>query len=112
MGMTGTMPGTMITGTAMPATTIAGTPITGTTITGAIPGGFLPAGAQMPIPMPGGPAGSSYASYLKAGSVSDDLFQMGDRNKDGAISKSEFKTALKGGILHGPAGQSYEIMRA
>merc|ERR1719487_1353238 len=67
-------------------------------------------GQPIPMPMhPGVPGtvhgGPSYASYLKAGSVSDDLFGMVDRDRDGQISKQEFKTALKGGVISGPAGQ-------
>merc|ERR1719162_1729779 len=90
-------------------------PMTHTTTVAGIPQMQM-AGQAIPMPMhPGVPGtvhgGPSYASYLKAGSVSDDLFGMVDRDRDGQISKQEFKTALKGGILSGPAGQSYDLMR-
>lgn len=36
------------------------------------------------------------------GSVTDDLFNIVDRNQDGRISRSEFRSAVKGGIISGP----------
>merc|ERR1740120_58824 len=44
------------------------------------------------------------AAGLMAGSVTDDLFNVVDRNHDGRISRSEFRSGLKGGIINrGPA---------
>jgi len=41
---------------------------------------------------------------LMAGSMTDDLFNVVDRNHDGRISRSEFRSGLKGGIINrGPA---------
>merc|ERR1719262_141975 len=36
---------------------------------------------------------------LKAGSITDDVFNMVDRNNDGVISRSEFRGALKGNVI-------------
>jgi len=38
-------------------------------------------------------------SLLKAGSITDDVFNMIDRDHDGVISRSEFRGALKGNII-------------
>jgi len=43
------------------------------------------------LPMQGG--------LLKAGSITDDVFNMVDRNNDGVISRSEFRGALKGNVI-------------
>merc|ERR1712087_834416 len=44
------------------------------------------------------------ATVLKAGSMTDDLFNVVDRNMDGKISRSEFRSGLKGGVINaGPA---------
>lgn len=40
---------------------------------------------------------------LKAGSITDDVFNMVDRNNDGVISRSEFRGALKGNIISATA---------
>lgn len=56
----------------------------------------------------GGPSGSGAlgagalpmrVGLLKAGSITDDVFNMVDRNHDGVISRSEFRGALKGNII-------------
>jgi len=49
----------------------------------------------------GGMAGMAMFSggNLKAGSITDDVFNMVDRNQDGVISRSEFRGALKGNII-------------
>eukprot|EP00419_Tripos_fusus_P005173 CAMPEP_0172674296 /NCGR_PEP_ID=MMETSP1074-20121228/12657_1 /TAXON_ID=2916 /ORGANISM="Ceratium fusus, Strain PA161109" /LENGTH=1015 /DNA_ID=CAMNT_0013491695 /DNA_START=1 /DNA_END=3048 /DNA_ORIENTATION=+ len=60
--------------------------------------GTMPAGAMAG----GGMAGMAmYAAggILKAGSITDDVFNMVDRNQDGVISRSEFRGALKGNII-------------
>jgi len=43
---------------------------------------------------------SMFGGLLKAGSITDDVFNMVDRNQDGVISRSEFRGALKGNIIN------------
>merc|ERR1712241_421322 len=64
---------------AMPIGTMGGVPLVG---------GTMPMGG---LPMQGG--------MLKAGSITDDVFNMVDRNQDGVISRSEFRGALKGNVI-------------
>merc|ERR1712125_141039 len=46
------------------------------------------------------PMGGIRGGVLKAGSITDDVFNMVDRNQDGVISRSEFIGALKGNIIN------------
>lgn len=60
-----------------------------------VAGGAMPMQNGMPMaagmPLRGG--------LLKAGSITDDVFNMVDRNQDGVISRSEFRGALKGNVI-------------
>mmetsp|Transcript_89886 Transcript_89886/g.201205 ORF Transcript_89886/g.201205 Transcript_89886/m.201205 type:complete len:139 (-) Transcript_89886:206-622(-) len=94
------MPGMVATGaTAQPF---------GSTVLAAGPGG------APTVMVPGAPAGSGsmamspamaamFGGMLKAGSITDDVFNMVDRNQDGVISRSEFRGALKGNIINASA---------
>lgn len=42
-------------------------------------------------------------SLLKAGSITDDVFNMVDKDNDGVISRSEFRGALKGNVISATA---------
>mmetsp|Transcript_74195 Transcript_74195/g.221405 ORF Transcript_74195/g.221405 Transcript_74195/m.221405 type:complete len:98 (+) Transcript_74195:1-294(+) len=89
----------------MVATGPAGAVPVGSQVLGQVPGGM----------MVGGAAGSSgsmamspamaamFGGMLKAGSITDDVFNMVDRNQDGVISRSEFRGALKGNIINASA---------
>merc|ERR1719282_1572923 len=57
--------------------------------------------AGAPGTMVGGIAMSG--GQLKAGSITDDVFNMVDRNQDGVISRSEFRGALKGNVISASA---------
>jgi len=46
----------------------------------------------------------SLPGRYQVGSVADDVFNVVDRNHDGKISRSEFRDAIKGGIIVGEAG--------
>jgi len=94
----------------MPGMVATGTTILAPGSTMMAPG---PAGATSVV-LPGGAAGSGsmamspamaamFGGMLKAGSITDDVFNMVDRNQDGVISRSEFRGALKGNIINASA---------
>lgn len=64
-------------------------------------GGVMMPGAGSMAMMGAAPGGMAMYSggMLKAGSITDDVFNMVDRNQDGVISRSEFRGALKGNII-------------
>lgn len=72
-----------------------GQPVMTQQYVGAAAGAAIPMGPGA-LPMRG--------NLLKAGSITDDVFNMVDRNHDGVISRSEFRGALKGNIISATAG--------
>merc|ERR1740121_2955931 len=83
---------TSIPGQAARTITVANPSVPGTTV-------MLP--QAMPVATAGVFAGGVplQGGMLKAGSITDDVFNMVDRNQDGVISRSEFRGALKGNII-------------
>jgi len=62
-------------------------------------GGGMPTGMAGPMPTGAYSPSAMRGGILKAGSITDDVFNMVDRNQDGVISRSEFRGALKGNII-------------
>jgi len=112
-----------------PVGTMMGTPVaTGSMIAGPVgtytqigapgttavmPGAAAPAATfMMPggVPFVGGVPLSG--GQLKAGSITDDVFNMVDRNQDGVISRSEFIGALKGNIINASQNTRAALGRA
>jgi len=59
-----------------------------------------------------GPGGLAMrGGLLKAGSITDDVFNMVDKNNDGVISRSEFRGALKGNIIAATTGTRTQLGR-
>jgi len=71
-----------------------------TTITSAAQAGSMVLG-QGALPMRG--------SLLKAGSITDDVFNMVDKDNDGVISRSEFRGALKGNVISATANTKLQL---
>jgi len=83
---------TSIPGQAARTITVANPGMPGTTVMmpqamPVVTGGVFAGGVQL------------QGGMLKAGSITDDVFNMVDRNQDGVISRSEFRGALKGNII-------------
>merc|ERR1712227_130257 len=62
-------------------------------------GGGIPTGFGGPLPTGAVQSPAYRGGILKAGSITDDVFNMVDSNHDGVISRSEFRGALKGNII-------------
>merc|ERR1712008_216114 len=98
--MHGTAPGTLVVSATGGSRNVASSIASGAVGTGGV---FSNTCGTMVSGGMGGGGMAGMAMYsggmLKAGSITDDVFNMVDRNQDGVISRSEFRGALKGNII-------------
>jgi len=121
--MTGPMPSTTPIYPSGPVTMSSPMPMPVATQSVSAPMSSLGAFINMPgtgsIAVPGGIAATAFepiagalpirGSLLKAGSITDDVFNMVDKDNDGVISRSEFRGALKGGVIGATANTKLQL---